>query len=200
MTNKGPYLQPLKREDVPDLEPTFKAMEDWLGFLPNDLLTMARLPMITAAFSQFCYTLMDEATLSPQLLYLVTLMASATSGCRYCMAHTANKSNELGMDAQKVDAIWEFETSPLFDERERLALGFAFKAAQSPSTLEQSDFDDMATCFTETEVCEIVFIVAQMGFWNRWNDSVATTIEATPLAFCKANLSQDHWEAGKHDE
>ena len=198
MTEAGPYLSPLKREDVPELEDTFRITEEYLGFSANDVLTMARLPAATKAYIEFAIAVIQEATIDPQLIQLITLIASAVSGCRYCTAHSANNCNDAGVDAQKISAVWEYQTSPLFSEKERVALDFAFKAAQSPSTLEQSDYDHAKQFFNETELTEIILVVCQMGFFNRWNDSVATTLEQKPLKFSQQALPEEHWQVGKH--
>ena len=198
MTETGPYLSPLKREDVPELEDTFRITEEYLGFSANDVLTMARLPAATKAYIEFAIAVIQEATIDPQLIQLITLIASAVSGCRYCTAHSANNCNDAGVDAQKISAVWEYQSSPLFSEKERVALDFAFKAAQSPSTLEQSDYDHAKQFFNETELTEIILLVCQMGFFNRWNDSVATTLEQKPLKFSQLALPEEHWQVGKH--
>ena len=198
MTETGPYLSPLKREDVPELEDTFRITEEYLGFSANDVLTMARLPAATKAYIEFAIAVIQEATIDPQLIQLITLVASAVSGCRYCTAHSANNCNDAGVDTQKISAVWEYQTSPLFSEKERVALDFAFKAAQSPSTLEQSDYDHAKQFFNETELTEIILVVCQMGFFNRWNDSVATTLEQKPLKFSQLALPEEHWQVGKH--
>lgn len=201
MLNKdGPYLHPLKREEVPQLEPLFEMCQEFLGFIANDLLTIARKPEVAQKAMEFSVTVVDEATLPESLVDLINLLASATAGCRYCVGHTANKAGENGQQSQKIAAVWEFETSPLFDERERAALLFTFKAAQLPSGLDKPDFEEARKHFTETEVCEILMLVCGMGFWNRWNDSVATTLESNPLSFSKSNLPKAHWQAGKHDD
>ena len=36
------------------------------------------------------------------------------------------------------------------------------------------------------------------GVLNRWNDSMATTLEAEPLALAGALLGDKGWNAGKH--
>lgn len=194
----GPYLKPLLRADLPEMEPTFQLTEQFLGFLPNDVLTMARMPAATKAFMDFCIAVYSTATLSPQLLHLVGLMASSAAGCVYCTAHTANKSNEDGVDAAKISAIWEFQNSPLFDAGERGALSFALKAAQTPSGLDAEDFRVLAQHYSDVEITEILMVICQFGFWNRWNDSVATTLETTPFDFAEATLPKARWKAGKH--
>ena len=194
----GPFLKPLKREDVPELEDIFQITEEYLGFSANDVLTMARLPGPTRAYIEFAITVIQEATIPPQLIQLITVVASAVSGCRYCTAHSANNCNDAGIDAEKIAAVWEYASNPLFDDKERAALDFAFKAAQSPSALEQSDYDHIQKFYNETEVCEIILVVCQMGFFNRWNDTVATQLEQKPLAFSKAALPESNWQVGKH--
>ena len=195
----GPYLAPLKREDVPELEDIFQITEQYLGFSANDVLTMARLPAQTRAYIEFAVTVIQEATIAPQLIQLITVVASAVSGCRYCTAHSANNCNDAGIDAEKIAAVWEYASSPLFDERERVALDFAFKAAQSPSALVQEDYDKAQKYFSETELTEIILIVCQMGFFNRWNDSVATKLEQKPLNFSRQALPESNWQPGKHE-
>jgi len=37
------------------------------------------------------------------------------------MAHTAGAALRLGVDEQKMEAVWEYRSSPLFSEAERVA-------------------------------------------------------------------------------
>ncbi len=192
------YLETLNRADLPQLEETFQKTEQFLGFLPNDVLTMAHAPEATRVFMDFCIAIYENAALSQQLLHMVGLMTSAAAGCRYCTAHTANKANEDGVDAEKVGNIWEFETHPSFTEQERAALNFAFKGGQSPSIVEQADYDRLREFFSESEIVELLMVICQFGFWNRWNDSVGTELETTPKNFAAKNLPETKWQLGKH--
>jgi hypothetical protein len=36
------------------------------------------------------------------------------------------------------------------------------------------------------------------GFLNRWNDTMATTLESAPKHFASNQLSSQGWVAGKH--
>ena len=40
--------------------------------------------------------------------------------------------------------------------------------------------------------------IATFGFLNRWNDTMATELEAEPLEFARQHLADNGWEAGKH--
>jgi hypothetical protein len=45
---------------------------------------------------------------------------------------------------------------------------------------------------------EIVAVISTFGFLNRWNDTMATTLEASPLKFGTGHLADHGWVAGKH--
>ncbi len=199
MTNKGPYLKPLRREDTPELEPTYQDLINFLGFVPNTELTMARKPRSTRALIDFVKTLYSSPLLPEPLLYLIGLVTSSAAGCEYCASHNVNRAHDMGIAGEKIGAVWEFESSPLFEASERAALSFAFKAGQSPSAVEASDYEEMAKYFSEAEITEVLFVVCQFGVFNRFNSAVAATIEPTPLALCKSLLSEENWQPGKHD-
>ena len=118
MKTRGPYLKPLRREDTPELEPTYEDLINFLGFVPNTELTMARKPRSTKALIDFVKALYSSLTLPGGLLYLVGLLTSSAAGCQYCASHNVSKAEDDGIDAAKIAAVWDFETSPLFTDAE----------------------------------------------------------------------------------
>ena len=169
-----------------------------MGFVPNTELTMARMPRSTKALIDFVITLNRSRTLPEGLMMMVGLLSSSAAGCQYCTSHGVSLAHDVGVEAEKIAAIWEFETSSLFDARERSALSFAFRAVQVPAVLDASDYADLRIHFTETQICELLFLISQFGIFNRFNDAVAATVEVTPMALCKAIVSPSHWQAEKH--
>jgi hypothetical protein len=49
------------------------------------------------------------------------------------MAHTAGGALHFGIEDKKLAAVWDYQTSPLFNEAERVTLDFAIAAAQVPN-------------------------------------------------------------------
>jgi AhpD family alkylhydroperoxidase len=136
---------------------------------------------------------------SEELKMLVSLIASQTAGCRYCQAHMANLSKIYKASEEKISKVWEFETSELFSDAERAALRLAYHGAMSPSEASQGDFDELYRHFDEGQVVEIVASLSLFGFLNRWNDTMATELEALPADVAQNTLAQSFgWEAGKH--
>lgn len=114
------------------------------------------------------------------------------------MAHTAGASLRLGIDEKKLEAVWEFRTSALFVEKERVALEFAIAAASQPNDVTDELFDKMKQHWTEGQIVEIAGTVAMFGFMNRWNDTMATPLEEEPVEIGEKHLAKSGWSVGKH--
>jgi hypothetical protein len=78
---------------------------------------------------------------------------------------------------QKIDALWEFQTSPLYSEAERAALRVAAGGGHAPPTVTDEDMEELKRHFSEEQVVEIVAVIALFGFNNRWNDIMKTDLE-----------------------
>jgi alkylhydroperoxidase family enzyme len=114
------------------------------------------------------------------------------------MAHTAGAALRLGIQDKKLEAVWEFRASPLFDEKERIALEFAIAAAAQPNEVTDELFDKMKRRWTEGQIVEIAGVVAMFGFMNRWNDTMATPLEEEPVEVGEKHLAKSGWSVGKH--
>ena len=193
-------LPPLRREDVPEHEPTFQLVESALGVLPNSTLTMARWPELMEAFARLNQVVMAERTVSGELKQLVAAVVSNAAGCAYCQAHTSHVAQRRGADARKIEALWEYETSPLFSDAERAALRVAQGAGTLPNAVTDDDMTELRRHFSDEQVVEIVAVIANFGFLNRWNDTMATELERSPLQWAREHLAEGGWDAGKHAE
>lgn len=114
------------------------------------------------------------------------------------MAHTAGGSLRFGVEEKKVAAVWEYRTSPLYTEAERVALDFAIAAASQPNDVSDELFERMKRHWTEGQIVEITATVALFGFLNRWNDTMATPLEEEPIEVGEKFLASHGWSVGKH--
>ena len=190
---------PLDASGDDELEGAFAHFMSTLGMVPNSLLTMQRVPAIAKATIQF-----NRAVFAPDskvdlgLKRMIGHMSSAAAGCQYCKAHTAVSATRAGIDDQKMAAIWEYETSPLFDDRERAALDFAFAAGQVPNGVTGEIYQTLAEQWSEEEIVEILGVICMFGVFNRWNDSMATALEEEAIAIAEPLIADHGWEVGKH--
>jgi alkylhydroperoxidase family enzyme len=114
------------------------------------------------------------------------------------MAHTAGASLRLGVDEKKLEAVWDYRTSPLFTDRERVALDFAIAGASQPNAVTDELFGKMKQHWTENQIVEIAAVIAMFGFMNRWNDTMATPLEEEPIEVGEKHLAHHGWSVGRH--
>jgi uncharacterized peroxidase-related enzyme len=194
-----PRLAPLPVDHAPELKESFDRSVRNLGFVPNSLLIMQRKPKLVKAFAQLSAAVWDpDGEVDRGFKRLLAHVASRAAGCQYCIAHTAGGALHLGVEEQKVAAVWEYRTSPLFSSAERTALDFALAAASVPNDVSDEMFSEMRKHWTEGQIVEIVAVIALFGFLNRWNDTMGTPLEDEPIEVGERLLAPHGWSAGKH--
>jgi len=193
------HMQPLPPETTPELAEDFAIFERILGFIPNSLLTMQRQPQMVKGFGVLTKAVMDpDGPVDLGFLRVVAHFASRAAGCQYCEAHSLIAAGIHGIEADKIAAVWDYETSPLFTEAERVALDFALAAGAVPNAVDQALMDRMREHWSEAQVVQILGAVCLYGFLNRWNDSMATDLEDNPKALGDTVLRSGGWTGGKH--
>lgn len=193
------HMTPLSRHANPELAEDFALFEKILGFVPNSLLTMQRRPRIVHAFGELTRAVMDpEGAVDPGFKRLVAHFASRAAGCRYCEAHSLVAAEIHGISRDKLEAIWDYHTSPLYTEAERVALDFALAAGSVPNGVDEELFGKLREHWNEDQIVEILAAVCLYGFLNRWNDSMATDLEESPTRMGESVLGKGSWAPGKH--
>lgn len=165
--------------------------------LPGSVATLGHRPAILNATLGLWNAVMAPGAVPLELKYLAGHVASMAAGCRYCAAHTASNAAQQG-DGGRIDAVWDFERSPLFSEAEHSALRFAMLAGQSPSGVTDQAYAALAAHYDDGQIVELLAAVALYGFFNRWNDSLAMPLEETPRAFAETHLAPHGWDIGDH--
>ena len=160
---------------------------------------MQRRPKLVQAFAQLNAAVMDPSgEVDLGLRRLIGHLASKASGCLYCQAHTLLGAKNFGVSEEKLAAVWTYAESPLYSEKERVALDFALAAAAQPNDVTDELFERLRLHWSQTQIVEILGVVAMFGFLNRWNDSLATPLEAVPDQVARNAAGERGWSAGKH--
>jgi alkylhydroperoxidase family enzyme len=193
------HLQPLPPETTPELREDFAIFERILGFIPNSLLTMQRMPAMVKGFGELTRAVMDpDGDVDLGFMRLVAHFASRAAGCQYCEAHSLVAAKIHGISQDKLDAIWDYRDSDLYSEAERAALDYALAAGAVPNVVDAEIMDRMKAHWSEKQIVQILGAVCLYGFLNRWNDSMATDLEAAPRAMGERVLTRGGWTGGKH--
>ena len=193
------HMKPLPPETTPALMQDFAIFERILGFVPNSLLTMQRRPGMVTGFGALTQAVMDPGgPVDLGFMRLIAHFASRAAGCQYCEAHSLIAAGIHGVGQDKLDAIWEYQTSPLYTEAERVALDFALAAGSVPNQVDSELMRRMKQHWSEEQIVQILGAVCLYGFLNRWNDSMATDLEESPRAMGERVLARGGWTGGKH--
>lgn len=196
-----PLVTPLAKGSSPEVEELERFFDETLGFTPNSVLTMQRRPAIAAAFINLNKAVMaNKGRVSADQKRLIGLLASSAAGCRYCQAHTTLAAERYGATQRRLDAIWDYATSPLFTAAERAAFDFATAAASVPNAVTDEVAAELNIHWDEGEIVEILGVVSLFGFLNRWNDSMGTSLEDPAVEAGRCHLATDGHAANTRDQ
>ena len=176
----------VSREQLPEFEPMFQLLEETMGYLPNNMLSMAHWPELLKAFGGIGATILQQGRVDRGLKQLVAMVASTANGCHYCQAHTSHSAHNLGVSREKIEAVFEFESSDLFSDAERAALRLAWHAALQPNASSDDDFMALKAHYSERDIVEIVSVISLFGFLNRWSDTMQSDLEPLPAVFSES--------------
>jgi uncharacterized peroxidase-related enzyme len=196
---KRPLVDP-----IPETDPSIKEMvlfyNETLGFCPNSIKTMQRRPRIAAAFVEMNKAVMEnKGRVTSALKRLVAYISSHATGCQYCQAHGIRAAERYGAAQEQIENIWEYRTHPAFNEAERAALDLSLAASSVPNAVDEEISERMRQHWDEGEIVEIMGVIALFGYLNRWNDSMATTIEEGAISSGEELLAgKSSWDGGKH--
>ena len=194
-----PLVPPLEKGTSPEVDQLALFFNETLGFTPNSVLTMQRRPEIASAFINLNKAVMaNRGRVTSEQKRLIGYLASMTAGCRYCEAHTVLAAERYGATQERLDAIWDYRTSPLFSDAERAAFDFALAASAVPNAVTSEVAEALRRHWDEGEIVEILGVIALFGYLNRWNDSMGTSIEAGAAEMGERQLAGRGWSRGKH--
>ncbi len=190
-------LAPLDRGEVTELQDVFDAVNAQFGYVPNSMLTMARTPELVKALVGMLGAVFGPGAVSPEIKRLAAFGVSHAAGCQYCVAHMTHGAEHEGMAPEKIADLCEASPktlSPAEDAVVRVARG----AAANPNAVSEADFAALKEHFDDTQIVEIVATISMMGFFNRWNDTMATHLEDSPRGTACKLLPEGAWTVGQH--
>ena len=193
-----PLIKPLSNIEDKETQELVTFFNETLGFCPNSVLTMQKKPHLAQAFINLNKAVMDNAgSISSEFKRIIAYISSNTAGCRYCQAHTIRAAERYGGEKERLEQAWDFENSSLFSEAEKVALRFTIAASSVPVSTSQELEELLQHHWDETDILEIMSVIALFGYLNRWNDVMGTSLEKDAKDSAES-LLQNQWDIGKH--
>ena len=193
-----PLVKPLSNIEDKETQELVTFFNETLGFCPNSVLTMQKKPHLAQAFVNLNKAVMNNAgSISSEFKRIIAYVSSNTAGCRYCQAHTIRAAERYGGEKERLEQAWDFENSSLFSEAEKVALRFTIAASSVPVSTSQELEQLLQHHWDETDILEIMSVIALFGYLNRWNDVMGTSLEKDAKDSAES-LLQNQWDIGKH--
>ena len=131
-----------------------------MGYRPNNVLSLCHWPELLQSLGGLVHTVLQTGRVTLNLKRLIGVISSRTQGCTYCTAHSSYGANQLGVDAEKIAAVFEFETPPLFTDAERAVLRVAWHGALQPNAATDKDIGALKAHFRSRDCRDRGRIVA----------------------------------------
>ncbi len=194
-----PLVRPLASDENEEVAELARFFNETLGFCPNSVLTMQRRPAIAKAFINLNMAVMaNDGRVNAEQKRLIGYITSANTGCRYCEAHTILAAQRYGGTDERLANIWNFRDSHLYTEAEKAAFEFALAASSVPNAVDDNIANTLHKYWDDGEIVEILGVISLFGYLNRWNDSMATTMESGAVDAGEQLLNKSAWSQGKH--
>lgn len=148
----------------------------------------ARKPKFVAAYFLFDLLFSKDITLSPSFRLLFQTHVSMLNGCGFCQDMRQALAVQRRIGLEKFQALHDYRTSPLFDDRERAALAFAEEFFNTRRVSDET-FAALKNHFTEKESIEIVWLNAAETYFNAL--SVPLAMESDGLRVLAANREKN---------
>lgn len=138
-----------------------------LGKVPSVLkVVYARSPELAKLGYRMARFTDRGVDLEPGLVLLVMASVAEANGCGFCVDIARAKAVQEHLGLEKFEALADWETSPLFDERERAALAWA-REAGGDCRVSDATFEAVRKHLGERGLVELAALVAVESFYNR---------------------------------
>jgi alkylhydroperoxidase family enzyme len=108
------------------------------------------------------------AKLPQELLLLLQTRVAMLNGCAFCQDIKRAVAVRSKLGTERFDALADWRSSDVFDERERAALAYVEEATRS-KVVSDAIFAELAKHFDEREIAEITLSNAIENFYNLLN-------------------------------
>jgi uncharacterized peroxidase-related enzyme len=168
----------------PNFNEFYSAVENLLGRVPNFYKTFSNSPFLAMAFLPINALAQREwqgTNISGKIKELIVIKTSHTNGCKYCYAHNTSLGRAAGISDAQIKAISlnEYANSSLFEQEEVLALKWAEAVTLNKAAKDDALFNELKSCYTETQIAEMTILCAMFNMINRINDSLDVDLEDT---------------------
>lgn len=164
-----PFLEPIEKPQAPAMRLAYAMTRRQFGKVITPLKVFcARLPIGFGIFYSKIAALDKKLQLTPETALLIRHQVARINVCAFCVDIARSMAIKTSIGLAKLDALAEYETSPLFTQAERAALAYATELTREKN-VDPKTFARLSGFYSERSICEIVWLVASEHFYNMTN-------------------------------
>jgi len=142
----------------------------------------ARTPWVFAALS-LLYGALDRrrSPIEASLRSLLTVRVSQINWCAFCVDINSATGMQRGVSAAQFAALENFESSALFDARQKAALAYAEAMTRTDVGVDDRLMQRLKSHFDDDSVIELTALVAFQNMSSKFN----AALDVAPQGFCR---------------
>jgi alkylhydroperoxidase family enzyme len=126
---------------------------------PHVFLALANIPNLMEALLDFTREMRHGAVMEARYRELGIMATAQAANSEYEFDHHWNHAIRAGVTREQLDALPQWETSPLFDERERAVMRYAVEATRHIEVTDAT-WSALTEAFPLREAMDLVMAVA----------------------------------------
>lgn len=111
----------------------------------------------------------SDSPLEPSLRALINVKVSQINHCSFCVDIGASLLQKRGVSMQKIAALPDYENSPIFTERERIALIYSEAMTRSEKGVDDDTFERLKKEFKDDEIIELTALIGYQNLSSKFN-------------------------------
>ena len=119
--------------------------------------------------------------LSPVLRSLIAVRVSQINHCEFCVDINSATLEKRGVPENKIEALRQWQESPLFDEIERVALAYTEVVTHSELRVDDKLMARVKEHFDDDALVELTGLIAFQNLSSKFNDA----LDVAPQGFCR---------------
>ena len=124
-----------------------------------------------------------KSSLGPVLVELVQARVSQLNGCAFCLDMHVRDLRKAGEGWQRINSLPTWRETGFYSGRERAALNWAESMTRlvDHHGSRDADFAALQGAFSDQEIVELTWVVAQINTWNRMAIGMQVPVAEKPL-------------------
>jgi AhpD family alkylhydroperoxidase len=125
-----------------------------------------------------------RSPIEPPLRSLVTVRVSQINHCAFCIDINSATLLKRGVDMTKIDALENWRSSALFDEKEKSALEYSEAMTYTDGQVDDALFSKLKLHFQDDALVELTGLIAFQNMSSKFNSA----LDVPPQGFCRVSF------------